>query len=287
MFRHRAPVLILPNPLAGWVAAAQQARAGAAAARRALASLDYTSLNDDDDDWRIEAFCRAAVSPAGPVAAVCVDPRFVRLARRLLERTGVRVATVVNFPRGDGTPRTVRDEIRNALADGADEIDAVFPYRAFLAGDRVAGPALVVAAKAECGAGVPLKVILETGEFPTAELLAEAARLAVSEGADFLKTSTGKSRFGATPEAAAILLEAILAIRYGSLRGSRSVGLKVSGGVQTTAQAAQYLALAEAAMGPGWTTPDTFRIGASRLMDDLLAVLGATPDRRGAPSPTR
>ncbi len=274
MFRTRAPELVLPQHLAGWVAAARRARPAEGALRRLINAIELTCL-DDTDEAGVDTLCRRALTPAGQVAAVCVEPRFVPVARRRLERTGIPVTTVVNFPEGDGYPRTVRDEVKYALADGAQAIAAVFPYRAFLAGDRAAGPALIVAAKTECGPDVPLTVVLETGAFPDSDRLAEAARVAVAEGADFLGTTTGKSRLGSTPEAAAILLEAILAVRYGNLRGGGKVGLSVTGGVDTTAQAVPYLALAEIAIGRGWATPETFRVGSGPLLDDVLAALGA------------
>ena len=134
----------------------------------------------------------------------------------------------------------------------------------------------VAAVKAICGAA-PLKAILETGELATPERIGAAADAALAGGTDFLKTSTGKVPVNATPEAAAILLDAIAASR-------RAVGLKVAGGVRTTADAAVYLALCDRRMGPGWATPGRFRIGASGVLAALLATLdGATaaPAARG------
>jgi deoxyribose-phosphate aldolase len=276
MFRTAAPTLHVPDHLARMVAWARGVPVTPAVARRVLPLIDATSLNDDDDDWSIEAFCRHVLAAPVRPAAVVVEPRFVRLARRTVDGSGVRVATVVNFPDGEANAMAAREETRAAVGDGADEIDAVFPYRAFLEGDRAAGAAVVAACRAECREGVPLKIILETGAFRDADRLAEAGRLALQEGADFLKTGTGKTRFGATPEAAAVLLQAVRSHRlYGGRRG----GLKASGGIRTLAQATPYVALAEAVMGRGWATPHTVRIGSSALLDDAVAALAGGAGR--------
>ena len=245
----------------------------AAVAARALACLDLTDLSDSCDDARIDALCARAETPHGPVAAVCIWPRFVARARRRLgPGHRVRIAAVVNFPGGTGTPAEAADEARAAVADGADEIDLVIPYRALMAGDGSAVDATVSAVRAACPTA-RLKTILETGVLGTERLVAEASRRAIAAGADMLKTSTGKVAVNATPEAAATMLAAI--------RGAgRPVGFKAAGGIGTTAAAGRYLALADAAMGPGWAGPERFRFGASSLLDDLLAVL----DGRAAPS---
>lgn len=235
-------------------------------AARALPLLDLTSLGDDDTDARIEALCARAVTPAGRVAAVCLYPRFVPLARRLLAGTGVRVATVVNFPEGTAPPARVADDTAAAVADGADEIDVVMPWRALAAGDEASVRAVLGACRGACP-GTPLKVILETGGLGDPALIATASRLALDAGADFLKTSTGKLQPAATPEAAAVMLAAI--------RDAGSpAGFKAAGGIRDTAAAAVYLDLADRTLGSGWATPATFRFGASGLLDALLADLG-------------
>jgi deoxyribose-phosphate aldolase len=243
-------------------------------ARRALALLDLTSLNDGDTDAAIDALCARAVTPFGPVAAVCIWSRFVARARALLEEKPVRVATVVSFPNGDANAGALAREIDTALDAGADEIDMVFPYRRFLGGERGAGRALVTAARDACG-DATLKVILESGAFDDQEALLRAAREAVAGGADFLKTSTGKIAAGASPQAVQTLLRAIG-------EAERAVGLKISGGVRTVAQAGEYLHLADATMGKQWAEPATLRFGASGLLDDILKALGAAD--AGAPS---
>ncbi len=245
-----------------------------AIARQAIACLDLTNLDDACDAAAITELCRRARTPHGPVAAVCVWPAFVAQARRELAGTGIRVATVVNFPRGEDPPETTAAETRAALADGADEIDLVVPWRRVADGEPEAVTASVAAIKALCGTA-PLKAILETGSLDDPALVREAADAAIAGGADFLKTSTGKVAVNATPEAAAVLLQAIIA-------GGRDVGLKAAGGVRTTADAAVYLELCDVAMGHGWVTPQHFRIGASGVLTALLATLdGAEAPQAG------
>ncbi len=251
-----------------------------ALARRMLALLDLTSLNDDDSDATIRALCRRAVTDFGNVAAVCVYPRFAMLARHALNGPGVRVATVANFPDGAPDVEAAVQETRAAIADGADEVDVVFPYRALLSGDSLLGRELVAACKVACGERGRLKVILETGALADRQMIADACRLAIAGNADFLKTSTGKRQPGATPEAAEVMLAAIADAQ----REGRRVGFKAAGGVRTAAQAATYLSLADRMLGADWATPDTFRFGASALIDDLLRQLGDTSPSETAAS---
>jgi deoxyribose-phosphate aldolase len=248
-------------------------------ARRAIELLDLTSLNEDDTEAAIERLCSRARTPLGDVAAVCVYPRFVPAARRLLRGSMVRVATVANFPAGGADIDRAVSETRAAIADGADEVDVVLPYQALLAGDRATPLTLVAACKLACGVDARLKVILETGALATPERIIEAARLAIQGDADFLKTSTGKLHPGATLPAARVMLDAIAEAR----RAGRQVGFKAAGGIRTAQQAAEYLSLADQIMGEGWATRATFRFGASALLDDLLRMVGgAKPtDPRG------
>lgn len=238
------------------------------AARLALRCLDLTSLKDDDTPESIAALARRANTRHGAPAALCVFPQFVPVALRALaeqQLEGVRVATVVNFPRGESAPEQVVQDIGDALASGADEIDLVFPWRALLAGDRNAAHALVSRCKRACGEAL-LKVILETGELQTPRWIREASEIALAAGADFLKTSTGKVPVNATPEAAALMLEVI------GEHGGRA-GLKVAGGVATLADVQVYVALAAAAYGAERLSPHTLRFGASSLLPVLLAAL--------------
>jgi deoxyribose-phosphate aldolase len=244
----------------------------ATAARRALPLVDLTSLNDDDTEERIAALCAQARTHAGPVAAVCIYPRFVAQAAAALAGSPVRVATVANFPAGLDDPRGARAEAERALADGAHEVDVVLPYLAFAAGDRAAALEVVTQTR-EATAGATLKVILETGRLESEKLIREAATAVLDAGADFVKTSTGKLVPGATLEAARPMLEAI--------RDHGRGGFKAAGGVRTAEDAAAYLALADEIVGPGWTSPETFRFGASGLLGDLLDALGAGGEAAG------
>ena len=240
-------------------------RDAVAVAKRALGLLDLTSLNDGDTEEDIRKLCGRARTPHGDVAAVCVWPRLTGLASGLLEGSGIKVAAVANFPEGGVDIDDAADTCRRIVGDGGDEVDAVFPYRAFLDGDTDT-PARLVAACREASADSVLKVILETGCLPDAGSVGRASRIALENGADFIKTSTGKAPVSATPEAARAMLKAIRE------SGSKA-GLKVSGGIRDTATAARYLDLADEAMGRDWATAGTFRFGASGLLDDLAAVL--------------
>lgn len=238
----------------------------AVAARAALSVLDLTSLNDDDDEARIAELCERAVTPFGPVAAVCVCPPFAGLARHLLTGTPVRIAAVANFPDGDAKIERAVREATDAAADGAAEIEVVFPYRAALAGDHALAGALIGACRRALGDDVTLKVILETGLLPDAATIARCAHVAVSEGADFLKTSTGKRGPGASLTAIALFCEAIRC-------EDRLLGCKASGGIRTVAEAAPYIDLVSRLLGPDAVAPERLRIGASSLLDDVLTIL--------------
>lgn len=237
------------------------------AASFALSLLDLTNLRDDCDEAAIEKLCLRAQTPYGNTAAICIWPRFVAHARKVLGAGHpVRIATVVNFPSGDLPVETVVEETGQAIADGADEIDLVIPYRAFLAGDEQAVTGMVEAVRAACPDAC-LKVILETGELKDSAHIRRASELAIAGGADFIKTSTGKVAVNATLEAADIMLQAIR-------DSKKTVGFKPAGGIGSVADADLYLRLAETIMGPNWIMPSTFRFGASSLLDDILAVLG-------------
>ncbi|WP_243374359.1 deoxyribose-phosphate aldolase [Microvirga solisilvae] len=238
----------------------------ASIAQRALRCLDLTDLNDNCTDQAIDALCKKALDPRGPVAAVCVWPQFVKRAQENLKGSPVRIATVVNFPAGGEDVDRVVDDTKEALSDGANEIDLVLPYSAVRRGDLTIAIEMVEAVRDLVDHGRLLKVILETGELKDAQLIAAASRLSIEAGADFIKTSTGKSPVSATPEAAEIMLNAIKA-------SGRNLGLKPSGGIRTVADAKLYLELADRIMGAGWATPQTFRIGASSVYDTLIAAI--------------
>ena len=230
-----------------------------------IACLDLTLLEPGDDPHPIERLCRRAVTPRGPVAAVCIHSRFVPAARAALDAAGgaaIAVATVANFPDGEADSVAAAGEIRRAVNAGADEIDVVLPWRRLQAGDTEHVESFVARCRRAAGDHV-LKVILETGELKTPELIHQAAMCAILNGADFLKTSTGKVAVNATPAAVRTMLEAIDAT-------DADCGIKASGGIRTLADATIYVELAREVMGDAWVHPDRFRIGASSLLDDIL-----------------
>ncbi|MCX8995674.1 deoxyribose-phosphate aldolase [Rhizobiaceae bacterium BDR2-2] len=247
------------------------------AAAVALTLLDLTNLRDDCTEADVVALAKRAHTPFGDVAAICIWPRFVAAARRELGADSpIRIATVVNFPSGDEPVADVVAETRRAIADGADEIDLVLPYRALMAGDAAAGEVMVKAVREACPAPVKLKVIIESGELKEKALIRQACDIAIAGGADFVKTSTGKVAVNATLEAADTML---LAIRD----SGRNVGFKAAGGIATVNDAVFYLDLADTIRGPDWAIPSTFRFGASGLLDNVLAVLAGShqPAARG------
>lgn len=226
--------------------------------------LDLTNLDDNCTPDDVDALIGRAATPAAAVAAICIWPRFVAQARARLP-ADMRLAAVVNFPRGgEDVADTVR-ETREAIAAGADEIDLVVSWR--LAGERPAFIRDQVRAVREAAGSARLKAILETGDLAEPALIRAAATAALEGGADFLKTSTGKTGTGASEGAARILLEAIR-------DAGSAAGFKASGGVKRFEDARLYYRLAEEIGGEGWATVDRFRIGASGILADLVAVAG-------------
>lgn len=243
-----------------------------AMARRLVACLDFTELKDGCTAADVDRLLVRARTPAGPVAAVCIWPAFVAQGVAAFSGSGIRVATVVNFPHGAEDVGPAEDETARAVADGADEIDMVIAWK------RVADDPDMVTRQVErlktAADGRLLKAILETGELQDAALIRRAAEAAIAGGADFIKTSTGKVPVGARPEAVAAMAEVIR-------HSGRPIGLKPSGGMKTLDDAQALLEIAEARLGKGWATPRTFRLGASSLLDDLLRQAGVD----AAPAP--
>jgi deoxyribose-phosphate aldolase len=247
--------------------------AAAIVARRAIGLVDLTDLSDSCAPEAIDELCRRAVGPYGSTAAVCVWPAFVAQAADRLRGSGVSVATVVNFPSGDETVDATVAQTTKAIIDGADEIDLVLPYHAFLAGREREATTMVESVRRTATAPVLLKVILESGSYPLLDSIRDAARLAVDHGANFVKTSTGKTSISATLAATVMILDAI---RQSGL----AAGFKASGGIRTVEDAAHYLAVADEMMGKEWATKSTFRFGASGLADALEASIRLLGDGR-------
>lgn len=237
-----------------------------AVAARILSLIDFTSLNEEADEAAMAAFCKKAIHLKTAVAAVCILPQWVEYAAERLQNTSIKIATVANFPEGVSSLKKTCESITASLKKGAAEIDVVFPYKNYLAGDKQYAREFIEACKACCGI-YTLKVILETGALKMPALIVEASELALLAGADFIKTSTGKIPVGATLEAAEVML---LTIKRFAKQSQRSLGFKASGGVRQPEQALQYIALAEQIMGPEWVNPQHFRLGASQLVDAFL-----------------
>ena len=242
----------------------------------AIRCIDLTTLEGKDSHGRVRSLCAKARNPrpgwpnVPSVAAVCVYPNLVPVAKEALCGTPVKVASVATaFPSGLSSLEVKLADTAAALESGADEIDMVIDRGAFLSGDEGTVFAEIVAVKQLCGRA-QLKVILETGELGTYDNIRRASDLALEAGADLIKTSTGKVGTNATFPTAVVMCEAIrdFARRTGERRG-----LKVAGGVRNTKQALTYLVIVKETLGDGWLTPDRFRIGASSLLDDLLMQL--------------
>ncbi|HWH96368.1 MAG TPA: deoxyribose-phosphate aldolase [Baekduia sp.] len=239
----------------------------------AISMLDLTTLEGADTPGKVRQLAAKAVtpSPAYPevpsCAAVCVYPTMVGVARDAVAGTGVYVASVATgFPAGQTPLATRLEEVRLAVADGADEIDMVISRDAYLRGDDAQVVDEIEQIKAACG-DAHLKVILETVELGSYDHIRHASMLAMDAGADFIKTSTGKASQGATPEVILVMLEAI---RDYTQRTGRVVGMKPAGGVSTAKAALAVLVLVKETLGDEWLTPERLRIGASSVLNDLL-----------------
>ncbi len=249
-------------------------------AQRALSLMDLTSLSDNETEQEINALCQQAKSAGGETAAICIFPRFVPMAKKILkaqQTPQIKVATVTNFPHGNDDLDIALAETQAAVAYGADEVDLVFPYRALMQGNEDIGFDMVKVCKQACGEYAKLKVIIESGELKSAELIQKASEIAINAGADFIKTSTGKVPVNATPEAAKIMLEVIK-------NKNVAVGFKPAGGVKNAEDAAVYLDLADNILGAEWADNNHFRFGASSLLNSLLATLGHNTENNSSSS---
>ncbi|MFC3995586.1 deoxyribose-phosphate aldolase [Nocardiopsis sediminis] len=239
----------------------------------AISMVDLTTLEGADTPGKVRSLCAKAALPdpadrtVPRVGAVCVYPDMVAIAVAALRGTGIGVASVATaFPSGRAPMEAKLADTRHAVADGATEIDMVIDRGAFLSGDYGKVFDEIAAVKEACG-GAHLKVILETGELVTYDNVRRASHLAIRAGADFIKTSTGKVSPAATLPVTLIMLEAV---RDHHAATGRRVGVKPAGGIRTTKDAIRNLVLVNETAGPGWLTPDLFRIGASSLLNDLL-----------------
>lgn len=243
--------------------------------RLAIACMDLTTLQGDDTEDRVRALCARARAPlAGDpdltTAAVCVYHAMVPAAIEALAGSGIPVAAVsAGFPHGLSPLATRVAEIGESVAAGASEIDIVIRRGHALTGDWQALHHEVSAFRAACG-DAHMKAILATGELGDATTIARAAYVCMAAGADFIKTSTGMEKVNATLPAGAVMLHAI---RDFHAQTGRRVGFKPAGGIGTAGQARQWIALVRQELGEAWLTPALFRLGASRLLDDVVAQL--------------
>lgn len=249
---------------------ARHAKGDANIARIALDCLDLTTLSGDETTADIHKFC--ATAKANRVASVCIYPPYIADAKTVIRDADITIATVINFPYGSkrtlsdeiSTAETTAEDVAMALASGAKQIDIVLPYEDYKVGNTDYCQGLLESCRNACGEDVTMKVILETAAFDNELQLRRACKFAVKYGADCLKTSTGKhENGGATLEVAAILLQE-------ALHAPRQIGVKISGGIKTVDDCAQYIELATMIMGKDIVKPQTFRIGASSVLNELV-----------------
>lgn len=243
-----------------------------------LGCIDLTTLNTTDSPQSVSDFVERVNAfddehPELPhVAAICVHSNFTPVVRTVLDVTGVDVCCVSGcFPTGQAFIESKIAETALAVAAGADEVDIVFGIGNYLDGDYEEVCDEISEQKDACGQSL-LKVILETGALKTALNIRNASILSMYSGADFIKTSTGKGYPGASVEAAYVMAQCIK--EYHEQTG-RMVGFKAAGGVSTSAEAVKYYTIVKEVLGEKWLTNEYFRIGASRLANNLLGdILG-------------
>ena len=239
----------------------------------ALRMMDLTTLEGSDSDGKVRQLCNKALRPYNElpnipsVAAVCVYPNRVALAKNILKNSSISVASVATaFPSGMSSLQIKLDDVEYAVSEGADEIDMVISRGAFLSGEYTRVYDEIAQIKQACGSA-HLKVILETGELGSLENIRMASDLAMKAGADFIKTSTGKISPAASMPVVLVMLQAIRD-NYNST--GVKVGMKPAGGIRSSKQAIQYLVMVKETLGIDWLNPSLFRFGASSLANDVL-----------------
>jgi len=247
-----------------------------AALKLALSMIDLTTLEGKDSAGKVKQLCYKAMHPHDAltdlptVAAVCVYPSMVKVAKKALEGSSIKVASVATaFPSGQA-PRDIKiRETKFAVAEGADEVDMVISRGKFLAGEYNFVFDEIAAIKEACGQA-RLKVILETGELVTYDNVRKASDIAMYAGADFIKTSTGKVQPAATMPVTLVMLEAIKDFYYDT---GKMIGMKPAGGISKSKLAIHYLVMVNEVLGPKWLNNHWFRFGASSLANDVLMQL--------------
>ena len=246
------------------------------ALKLALSMMDLTTLEARDTPGKVKQLCRKAIHPyeglpdIPSVAAVCVYPNLVRVAKEALMGSKVKVAAVATaFPSGMSTRKVKLEETRYVVNEGADEVDMVISRGHFLAGEYNYVFDEIAAVKEACG-NAHLKVILETGELSTLDNVRKASDLAMYAGADFIKTSTGKIQPAATLPVTLVMFQAISDFYY---KEGKMIGMKPAGGISNAKLAIQYLVMLRETLGEAWMNADYFRFGASALANDVLMQL--------------
>ncbi len=241
--------------------------------KMALGMIDLTTLEGQDTEGKVRQLCHKASHlhhshPQLPgVAAVCVYPTFVKLAKSLVADHGIKVASVSTaFPSGQSFLKYKLDETKEAVAEGADEIDMVISRGKFHQGEYAYVFDEIAAVKEACG-NARLKVILETGEIGNLDAVYFASRIAIQAGADFIKTSTGKISPAATMPVTCVMLEAIRDYYYET---GIQIGMKPAGGISNAKLALHYLVMVKEILGSKWLDNHWFRFGASSLANDIL-----------------
>lgn len=242
----------------------------------ALSMIDLTTLEGKDTKGKVQQLCYKAMHPHDTlkdiprVAAICVYPTYVAIAKEALKGSGIQVASVATaFPSGNSKLQVKLDDTKYAVEQGADEIDMVISRGEFLSGNYQYVYDEIVAVKKACGKA-HLKVILETGELDTLDNVRKASEIAMFAGADFIKTSTGKIQPAATMQVTYVMFDAI---KDFYLKTGKMIGMKPAGGISTSKIALQYLVMLNEVLGEKWMNKDYFRFGASSLANDILMQL--------------
>lgn len=250
--------------------------------KNCMALMDLTTLHTEDSPGSVKKLVGKVNSfmndyPEYPLpASICVFPNLASVVRENLATSDVHVTAVAGcFPTSQSFIEVKVNECEMAVEAGADEIDIVLALNAFMSGDEETARkeirtirAAVDEAAAKAGRKVTLKVILETGLLVTPENIANASFLAMEEGADFIKTSTGKVSVNATPMAAYIMCESIKAFHE---KTGRKVGFKAAGGISTSKDAVCYHSIVKTILGNDWINKELFRFGVSRLANSLMS----------------
>lgn len=245
----------------------------------ALSMIDLTTLEGKDTKGKVRQLCYKAMHPHDSikdiptVAAICVYPSYVAVAKKALEGSDIKIASVATvFPSGQSNLKVKITDTKFAVSQGADEIDMVISRGQFLSGNYQFVFDEIAAVKEACG-NAHLKVILETGELDTLDNVRRASEIAMLAGADFIKTSTGKIQPAATMHVTYVMLDAI---KDFYIRTGKMIGMKPAGGISTAKVALQYLVMLNEVLGEKWMNKNYFRFGASSLVNDILMQLVKT-----------